>query len=147
MINSSALLQVSDPETRPIIAQLFDFGKGASRWLPAAALFTWLLIGSTIACAGGGISWGTPDPAEVSGVVLDIAGESLTEIESLTVRDGSGVTWKFVAEGYAGMTPSHLRQHMVLGQRITVSFHEAKGAQVIDKIVDQVPADDGVSRP
>jgi hypothetical protein len=82
-----------------------------------------------------------PDgPAEsVSGVVVDVQAESLLELSSLKVRDEAGVTWEFVRRGPGGvgeLTPSHLRQHGVLGEPVTVTFRREGRLLVIDRITD-----------
>ena len=108
--------------------------KRGSRWRVPAA--TTALLVSAIACGGAD----APTTA-VTGVVIDISARSLTDIESLTVRDESGATWVFGAEGYGGVAPSHLRQHMVLGMPVTVSFRRRGDALVIESIVDYTPGE------
>ena len=63
---------------------------------------------------------------------------SLLELESLVVEDDDGVEWAFEGRGgsFVGFTPSHLREHMVLGMRITVTFHREDGALVLDEVGD-----------
>ena len=73
---------------------------------------------------------------EVSGVVLEVQAASLTDLESLALRDQSGVTWRFEARGYRGESPSHLRVHMVQGLSVTVKYHEEQGSLIIDELTD-----------
>ena len=73
---------------------------------------------------------------EVTGAVLEVQATSLTDLESMAVRDESGVTWRFEARGYRRESPSHLRVHMVQGLLVTVRYHEEQGSLVIDEITD-----------
>ena len=100
------------------------------------ALAVGLLAGVALAC---GAEDGPGTAASVSGVVLDMSAQSLVQIESLTLQDEAGAAWDFVGGGYKGVSPSHLRQHMVQGLPISVSFHEEGGVLVIDEIGDFMP--------
>ena len=96
-----------------------------------------LLAAWAVAC--GGETPADPDPAgqsEMTGVVLDVVADSLTEIETMSVQDDEGVTWNFRAEGYRGWLPSHVRDHMVQGSPITVTYHEEDGVLMVDEIDD-----------
>lgn len=95
-------------------------------------LATW-----AVAC-GSEAEPGTP-PAErstVTGIVLDVASGSLTQIETLSVQDDTGAKWDFEAEGYRGWLPSHVRDHMVQGAPIIVTYHEEAGVLLVDEIED-----------
>ena len=86
----------------------------------------------------GGVDGPRDDGEAVSGFVVDVQAKSLLELSSLTLRDEAGVTWKFEASG-AGLgefTPSHLRQHGILSEPVTVAFHRRDGVLVIDGITD-----------
>ncbi len=61
---------------------------------------------------------------EVQGRVVGVEAASITALASLTIRDESGKEWTFRGEGYVGVTPSHLRQHQVIAQPITVLYRE-----------------------
>jgi hypothetical protein len=74
--------------------------------------------------------------SEVTGVVLDVTAASLALIETFSVQDAGGATWNFRAEGYKGWLPSHVRDHMVQGAPITVTYHEEAGVLMVDKIED-----------
>lgn len=73
---------------------------------------------------------------EVTGVVLDVTADSLELIEAFSVQDDGGARWDFRAEGYRGWLPSHVRDHMVQGAPITVTYHEEDGALMVDQIED-----------
>ena len=58
----------------------------------------------------------------VQGQVTDLQSRSLTEIATLTVQDDAGRLWAFQAEGPINYTPSHLREHRLTGQPVTVYY-------------------------
>ena len=98
------------------------------------------------AVVGGALSCGSdsdqdaaqPATGEVSGLILDLDARSLLELESVTLEDENGATWIFEAQGkrLAGFTPSHLREHMLLGEPVTVAFHRENGVLVLDDVTD-----------
>ena len=49
---------------------------------------------------------------------------SLTSVGSFELRAEDGRRLSFRADGDVGMTPAHLREHMVLGEPITVTYRE-----------------------
>ena len=61
-----------------------------------------------------------PEPRSVRGVLIDVAATSLTSVRSFDLRAEDGRRLTFRAAGDVGMTPGHLREHMVLGEPITV---------------------------
>jgi hypothetical protein len=73
---------------------------------------------------------------EVTGVVLDVTAASLSLIETLSVGDDAGARWDFRADGYRGWLPSHVRDHMVQGAPVTVTYHEEDGVLMVDEIED-----------
>jgi len=74
----------------------------------------------------------------VTGLVVGLESTSLIDLYSLTVVDGSHIEWYFLADGYKGFTPSHLKQHMLLGDPVAVVFHIESGEMLIDNIDDWV---------
>ena len=72
----------------------------------------------------------------VRGLVLEVNAKSLLDIESLTIVDSVGNTWNFNARQFRGFTPSHLNEHRILGDPITVTFHRIEGDLVIEEIMD-----------
>lgn len=77
---------------------------------------------------------------QVRGVVTDVQARSLLELESLQVVDEQDTVWEFRPgpQGVAGAghdyTPSHLRQHMVQGVPIIVTYTERDGVLTIVSI-------------
>jgi hypothetical protein len=55
---------------------------------------------------------------------------SLTEVETLRIRDGDGKIWTFTTQGPLEITPSHLREHQLLGQSVVVTY-VAKGDRLV----------------
>ena len=79
-----------------------------------------LLLG--VAC-GAGPSTPTPeDKGQVRGRIVEVIARSITEVDTLRIRDEDGKIWTFTTEGFAGFTPSHLREHQLFGQSVLVSF-------------------------
>ena len=74
----------------------------------------------------------------VTGFVVELESTSLVDLYSLTVVDESQREWYFLADGYKGFTPSHLKQHMLLGDQVLVIFHIESEEMLIDKIDDLV---------
>lgn len=74
----------------------------------------------------------------VHGLVQDVNVRSLLEIISLTVRDHKGQDWVIQAgtTQISSFPPSHIREHMVLGQPVTVFFHQENGVFLLDDIID-----------
>ena len=62
--------------------------------------------------------------------------QSLAELVSVDVEDAQGVMWHFVAGGFKGFTPSHLREHMVQGAPVSVRYRKENGTLVIEEITD-----------
>jgi hypothetical protein len=87
------------------------------------------LLIATVACSSGEL--------EVVGTVVGVEQRSLTELSSLTVRDDAGREWTFVAQGFAGMTSSHLAEHQATREMVRVTYVESDdGALVIVEIED-----------
>ena len=104
--------------------------------LTVLVLMTLLALVSPGCGDGADAPTGVPKSETVNEHVLQVKAASLIELESLTVEDDKGVTWTFEAAGVLELTPSHLRQHMVLGESVTVTFHRENDTLVIDAITD-----------
>lgn len=74
--------------------------------------------------------------SEITGVVIKVNVESFETLNSISVKDNSGKTWKFHANNFQGFTPSHLREHAIQGLPVTVKFHAEKDKLIIDEITD-----------
>ncbi len=96
-------------------------------------------ITSVLACSRGSTTESITDVVEsVGGLIQDVQAESLLELRSLTLRDDDGEMLRFEAKGkiLAEFPPSHLREHMVLGLRVTVVFHREGDALILDDVID-----------
>ena len=78
------------------------------------------------ACTSGGVP---DDSAVVEGVLLRVESSSLTQVDTILLRDDAGAEWSFSvtpetsgAEGEPKPTPGHLRQHMASGDRMLVQY-------------------------
>ena len=87
---------------------------------------------------------GTREPAateagatlEVQGLVVEVRGDSLTKVDSLSVRDEAGKLWTFTTEGFVGLTPSHLREHRALALPVTVRYRETPDGLLALSVTD-----------
>ena len=107
--------------------------------------FGWVLIVVLIAVVviqscGGGISVGDSSigGSTVRGLVVGLESKSLTNLYSITLMDQSNREWYFIARGYQGFSPSHLKQHMLLGDPVLVVFHEDGNDLIVDDIEDWI---------
>ena len=106
----------------------------------AAAILAAVLAVVVVACGGAdGPANEAAETPSVSGVVLDVSVRSLTQIDVLTMRDDTGVTREFYGGTYKGISPSHVREHMLQGLRLTVWYRVENGLLVIDEVGDYVP--------
>ena len=102
-------------------------------------LVTLVFMSVLLACAAGsGDNTAAGGTDTVRGLIVEVNAGSLLELDSLTVEDSSGNRWRFEALGkrFAEFTPSHLREHMVLGRPVTVTFHRENSSLVLDDITD-----------
>ena len=82
-----------------------------------------------MACYGGeaGVVWG---------VIVEATDRNLSEIETLTIRDGDGRLWTFTTDGVLEKNGAHLRLHQVLGQTIQVRYYERDGRLIATGLMD-----------
>lgn len=78
----------------------------------------------------------------MTGVIVDVRSTSLTHVESFTVQGDDGQRLTFVVDASAGrgdhsLSPSHLRQHMGYGDRVTVGYRRDGEVLVATDISDQ----------
>ena len=95
----------------------------SARFLATSAL---LLTVALAAGCGGNSATATPAlgaGGQVRGLVVEVVGRNIAEVETIRVRDDFGKVWTFVgAEGNIGVTPSHLREHQLTGQSVLVTY-------------------------
>ncbi len=61
---------------------------------------------------------------QVRGQVLEVVARNFTELASLRIRDAAGQEYAFTTEGFIGFTPSHVKEHQLLGQSLLVTYVE-----------------------
>ncbi len=83
-----------------------------------------------------GAACGGDEIKQVRGAVVGVQPASLTEVQSLVVRDDEGGLWAFRTEGPIGFTPSHLREHQVFGQPVTVLYRETDDGLLAVEVTD-----------
>ena len=89
-----------------------------------------------VAACGGGEPTEPDSLRQVRGLIVLVTPRSLTEVETLRLRDGDGKVWTFTAEGPLEFTPSHLREHQLLGQLVVVTYVARGNVLVAVKVTD-----------
>ena len=80
-----------------------------------------ILINS-ISCVRGG------DVETVRGVVVDLQTSSIDQVSIFMIReDDTAKIWTFRVDGHIGFRPSHIRQHMLLGESLAVHYETVDG--------------------
>jgi hypothetical protein len=86
-------------------------------------------------------SGSTATEGDVFGVVSEVTGD-LSGVESFVVLDEEGNSHKFIPGPgleVMGQPPSHLRDHVVSGEPITVTYHQnAEGELVADEVTGEM---------
>ena len=93
-----------------------------------------IVVSLSMACNGS--SAGPGDTMTVRGMVVEVRGKSITELELLAIKDVAGDRWEFHAEGFAGFTPAHLREHQAFGQPVTVTYRETRDGLMVVGLSD-----------
>ena len=109
--------------------------------ISVVALLGFFAVLVTAADCGGDGKGETEEAAlQVRGLVTNVQARSLLELELLQVVDAQNIVWEFRPgpQGVTGAghdyTPSHLRQHMVQGVPIIVTYTEKDGVLTIVSI-------------
>ena len=108
-----------------------------ARFLATFALL--LTVALAVGCRGNSA---TATPAveaggQVRGLVVEVVGRNIAEVETIRVRDDFGKVWDFAgAEGNIGITPSHLREHQLTGQAVLVTYVMRGGTLVAVDVAD-----------
>ena len=72
----------------------------------------------------------------VRGIVVEVVGRNLLEVETLQVRTQDGTIWTFTTDGPLPFTASHLREHQLFGQTVLVFFTKRDGQLVAVDLAD-----------
>ena len=97
----------------------------SGRFVALALLSVQMALVLALLVAGGGdaANTATEGAGQVRGRVVEVVGRSIVELETLRIRDEAGMVWTFSApEGFIGLTPSHLREHQLLGRSVLVTY-------------------------
>jgi hypothetical protein len=78
-------------------------------------------------------------PTRYDGLVVEVQAASFLQIASFTLRTDDGTLVEMTVEGDVGMTQSHLREHMALGDPVTVTVRHADGLTIATRIDDRQP--------
>tara|TARA_Y100001960_G_scaffold218514_1_gene228399 strand:+ start:220 stop:567 length:348 start_codon:yes stop_codon:yes gene_type:complete len=76
----------------------------------------------------------------ISGSIIDFQAKSFTELNRITIITSEGQEYNLnVNKDLGKFTPSHLRQHMALGDPVQVSYIERDGVKWLENISDLIP--------
>ena len=105
---------------------------------PSVGMFAAALVALFIGAVACDEASGGPDDGlrQVRGQVVEVVPRSITEVETLRVRDEDGREYVFATEGFVGFTPSHLREHSLFGQTVLVTYREEDGRLVAVRTED-----------
>jgi len=96
-----------------------------------AQIITLAILGMTLLLIGCG-----SDTKQVRGLVVEVVGRNISQVETLRLRDEVGQNWTFTTEGFVGFTPSHLREHQLFGRPVLVSYIKKGDKLVAVQITD-----------
>ena len=101
-------------------------------------LILMVMIALSLGCGGGGAESPSADERTVRGRLTDVKAASLLEVESITVEPETGESFLLEADNriFSGFTPSHLREHMLQGNLVTVTFHQEGERLVLNDVLD-----------
>jgi hypothetical protein len=86
-------------------------------------------------------------PTQVRGVVTDVKISSFTQIQAFSLRSDEGEAFEFIVEGNVGITPGHLREHMLLGDPVIVSIRYDNDLVIATQVDDAIPATTTTAAP
>ena len=106
------------------------------------AVFALLLLFAP-GCGGGPPEDGIAPTLQVRGPIIGVVARHIAQGDSRRHVDECGSELHAIAAragdqtgGFVGFTPSHLKEHQLLGQTVLVSYGERDGLLVIVKIED-----------
>ncbi len=74
---------------------------------------------------------------QVRGHAVEVVIRSITEVESLRIRDQAGRIWDFTgAPGFIGFPPSHVKEHQLQGLSLLVTYVREGDALVAVHLAD-----------
>jgi hypothetical protein len=78
-------------------------------------------------------------PTRLDGLVVEVQTASLLQVASFTLRTDDGTLVELIVEGDVGVTPSHLREHMALGDPVTVTVRYDDDLTIATWVYDLQP--------
>jgi hypothetical protein len=76
-------------------------------------------------------------PTVLHGLIVKVEAASFLLVASLTLRTDAGDLIPMISQGDIGMTPGHLREHMALGEPVTVTVRYEDGLVIATRIDDR----------
>jgi hypothetical protein len=96
-----------------------------------------LLVIGNLSCNGEHMDISDESLVEVSGSVIEFKARSLTEIDYLTLGTAEGQIYNLkVGKNLGKFTLSHIRQHMVHGELVEISYFRRDGENWVRSIQD-----------
>ena len=108
------------------------------RWAVGRPAILCLTFAMVLASSCGGSKDGevVPPSGQVSGLVVQVFGKNILELDRLRIRDETGKEWEFTAvDGFIWFTPSHLREHQLSGLPVVVTY-EVRGDELVALKID-----------
>ncbi|MCC7366976.1 MAG: hypothetical protein IT306_01050 [Chloroflexi bacterium] len=75
-------------------------------------------------------------PAQLRGLVVDVRIATFTQIQGFSLRTDDGSVYELIVEGDVGISPGHLREHMLLGEPVIVTVRYADDLQIATRVDD-----------
>ena len=89
-----------------------------------------LMLAGVAACGEPAPSVSETGPLQIRGRILEVVARNVTEVETLRLLGEDDQVYRFTSEGFVGFTASHLLNHQLLGQPVTVSYVR-KGEELV----------------
>lgn len=83
------------------------------------------------ACGGSNVE-------QIDGLVVDVKAQTIITLDSLTIQDKTGKLWTFdtFTQGFVGFTPSHLKEHQVSAQPVTILYRNTPDGLIAVQVTD-----------
>jgi len=95
---------------------------------------TLLVMYSSFACYSENA---TKEIKQVSGYVVDVESLSLKQLKSFELIDQNDSKFIFIVQGDLGkFSPSHMREHMLLGESVIVIYRTENGINIVESVND-----------
>lgn len=73
------------------------------------------------------------EETSIRGLIRDFSASTLQSFDTVTVEDEKGILWRFSSNGrvFPGFSPSHLRDHMLTGESILVTYEKIENSMLL----------------